>query len=487
MTKLGSVLCGVLCLIANAYAGQQTGWAILYWPYVYFPENQTLIEHNGPRPLSSDGVPNSAQPQAPESLDSGWVYCATNATYSTTSRMWLDYPIVSIADVQEEQPSTSSLDKLSTQPPRVVLLLHGMAADPSTWDEFRRSRGGTCTPIIGGEILFPLNQLSDRDGINNYCVDFGYYDKQSLAAGIKSETGTDGKPLTARNDPKRNRANGDCNGDYESFTALGDEVGLAVKAVLRQHKGASIVLVAHSRGGLAARAFLQDSEHKWTSERSAIVAMLTLGTPNGGSPIGRIFKYLERYPRPGAYQSGISQQEWELADQVRGSKKIPVTLFGFWHTEKKRFTMDVRRPTVDYLSDGSLALKLLNNGIAGLPPSVSYGSVLFSGADIGCLSDQESVGVGYVTLWEATPDTLADATAACRTDILGTGKTEFSPEFDGDGIVPLKSQRLDSVAGFKGSYKTKTYALGRDCLHTDETANTDAIMAGLKMLVDWYK
>ena len=69
----------------------------------------------------------------------------------------------------------------------------------------------------------------------------------------------------------------------------------AVTGILARHGTAETVLVAHSRGGLAARAFLQQRAD--FPLKASVVGLLTTGAPHRGTRLGRIYKYLEAHPR----------------------------------------------------------------------------------------------------------------------------------------------------------------------------------------------
>jgi len=71
---------------------------------------------------------------------------------------------------------------------------------------------------------------------------------------------------------------------------------------------------------------------------------------------------------------------------------------------------------------------------------------------------------------------------------LGSGKTEFSSEYLGDGIVPLSSQQIDQISGFpaSGNYRFTSYNNGRDDLHVEETKRTTYIINGLNLVSTWW-
>ncbi len=129
-------------------------------------------------------------------------------------------------------------------------------------------------------------------------------------------------------------------GDGATFGQLGKEVGTAVKLILERQPNAPITLVGHSRGGLAARAFLQTP----STERNAVKGLLTIGTPHLGSPLGRIYPWLAACtPSSGCDATGtVNSLKW-LLDVIGVS--LP--------------------PTIGDLSTGSEAIRTLNSAVQG--------------------------------------------------------------------------------------------------------------------------
>jgi len=172
-----------------------------------------------------------------------------------------------------------------TAQPVVVLLLHGMNSEPDTWNDFMRDSGyfDTILPIApviyniqveGGQSQWPT---IDRKGVRYYRVKFGAFDNNSGRSGVE-----DVRPTSPG--PQRPPA-----GDFTSFSgtsSLAEEVRDAIKTILSRHANAKILLVGHSRGGIAGRAFLQTTTTSYTTERNAVVGLLTVGTPHLGSPFG---------------------------------------------------------------------------------------------------------------------------------------------------------------------------------------------------------
>ena len=270
-------------------------------------------------------------------------------------------------------------------PVRVVLLLHGMNADETSWNDFvkdirywKSASVGPATlytplvaPTISGGVIVQNQQtvpVPDKFGVYYYRVKFGYFDSIDAI----SRTGIEDASSKAKNYP------GTTGGDFESFNDLAAEVDWAVSAVKKVHKNAEILLVSHSRGGLAARAYLQNTSY----DRSAVVGLLTTGTPHNGSPLARLYNYFNTNKRPPAGQGYILvqnpvrlqptplQSDWNVVDFLRNP---PIS------------KLDIRRPVIQDVATNSEAISSLNKNINNLPSSAKYGYIAYDGARLGLL------------------------------------------------------------------------------------------------------
>lgn len=158
------------------------------------------------------------------------------------------------------------------QPKKAVLLLHGMNSNRKTWNKLVSNNAGfdgQCPNIR--EASFKTVKLQpNSEGI--YCMrfDFGGLDRSPSAP-----KGLDNKICSE---------SGGCSGDYSTFAMLGREINSAINGVKsRLGNNVQIVLLGHSRGGLAAREFLQGN----TANKANTVGLITTGTPHAGSPLRR--------------------------------------------------------------------------------------------------------------------------------------------------------------------------------------------------------
>ncbi len=349
---------------------------------------------------------------------------------------------------------------------RVLLLLHGMNSKPSAWNDFTAENFNNQAPILqNGMNASRIPAQPNAHGVYCYRVDFGFYDGQIN----NGRVGLEGL-----------RATGDMGGDFSTFDTLGLEVFEAVNYVLATHSSPRITLLGHSRGGLAARAFLQ--EQLSSNEKNSIVALLTTGTPHQGSPLGRLYNYFDQHPRANA-EGNPEEDDWKLLDELNGSRAI----FGF-KTLSPEEGLDVRRPTIGDLADNSPAIAALNQSVVHLPPGISYGAMIYRSVPIGVI--QRWIGIGLVSVWESNADPLTDGSTQSRNFVLGVNQTERARIFLGDGIVPANSQRLVNIRGFPGrTYRSFNFIPATRfawTIHVEETGQTAQLRDSLSSLTRWW-
>ncbi len=367
---------------------------------------------------------------------------------------------------------------------RAVLLLHGMNSAPDTWNTLVTERwSGRCEDIYAGLVTPNPARAQDSLGAVCYRLRFGRYDK----------TGSTG--LENRRCPTT-EATG-CKGDFTAIYSagqedLGVEVFSAVRAILwRLGSDAQVVLLGHSRGGLAARTFLQRSAT--SAERKAAVGLVTTGTPHRGSPLGRIYTYLKTYcldangkrinsgnraGQPKAVWSAC-EDDWEavvdLEFNVPGAK------------------LYLGKPTIDFLAPGSGQIKALNatDSLANLPGGLSVVQLRYAGQYLGHLGD------GY-SAWERPGGQLFNQFSLRSRDYALCGKVtipgscaydEDSPTFNGDGLVPRDWQGIPGLMGVPGLAAretiTKTRPNYEGIYHIEETKQVANINEVLGYVEAW--
>jgi hypothetical protein len=309
---------------------------------------------------------------------------------------------------------------------RVVLMLHGMNSDETTWNDYVYQEpkfAAECPAIVAGVVSGGVQLPATPPTLGCYRVRFGSYDATSGRKNLENIT-----------------ASGPKSGDFSTFDQLGLEVKAAVSAISNAYNrkyGADypvkIVLLGHSRGGLAARAFLQSS----ATEKQAVAALLTTGTPHKGSPLGRVYQYLKNNclyadgRRKGSYFFGMAMDacadDWQVVDNLKAGACNYLPL-----SEER---LDVRLPTVDDLSDISNAISSLNAGTGALPSSVRLGALNYTGVELGRLARL------YRIFDLAGTDVCDQVSRSAQSAILGN-RQPTDPEFIGDGVVPSVSQNF---------------------------------------------
>lgn len=333
-------------------------------------------------------------------------------------------------------------------PPRVLLLLHGMNANVDSWQDFVQSEFGNRMGRIEHGTLHSIPQ-PDASGVYCYEVDFGWYDASSGRTGVP-----DPNPRAFRD---AHAPTEDAMGDFSSFGTLGLEVWEAVHYVLSVHPGAEITLLGHSRGGLAARAFLQEAQSN--AEKASVVGLLTTGSPHRGSRLGRVYQYLVNHPRAQSGSNG-SEDDWEVVDDL-----MPY--------------LDVRKPTIGDLADNSSAIAALSGSVGNLPNTISFGAIRYSGENLGQLHDWWNIFDGNWALG------LGEVSQQGEDYILGVGNDK--DDFPGDGIVPYTSQRYDDLSGFPGSGSYRNFShTGGGVLHTEETEQVNDMRSALRTMLNWW-
>jgi hypothetical protein len=342
-----------------------------------------------------------------------------------------------IVKINSNRTASAAFAKSSTQHTAVkaLLLLHGMNAGFESWNELARLRfRNNCPRVVAGAII-GADSKNPNNNVLCYRLNAGMYDFVSGRKGLEKLT----------------PAGGRTSGDFSSFAQLGLEVRAAVRGILNRHPKAKIVLLAHSRGGLAARAFLQQG----SSERQAVIGLLTTGSPHKGSHLGRIYQYLKNHPcRPRDICDGKNEEDdWAVVDFLR---KGLVTEFA-------EANLDVRKPTIGDLADNSTAIKTLNADIIHLPVQLAYGALLYAGSRMGDLA------TSLFTTCSIFEDDLfcPDVSKSAQAFMLGNQSPGF---LTGDGIVARTHQRYFDITGFPRAVKTKVALTGEaETLHTSET------------------
>jgi len=352
---------------------------------------------------------------------------------------------------------------------RILLLLHGMNSNTQTWDTFVQQQIGlpvakwaTDIRVNEGEIAGQRPMLNST-GVRCYRLQFGGYENGNTRMGLEDLTAAIAPNYL--NNPLRR-----C-GDFETFTQLGQEIDDAITLLLArpEYQNAQIILVGHSRGGIAARAFLQMADAN--ASKTAVVGFLTTGTPHTGSRMGRIYKWLKDHPRP---TPPATNDDWDVVK----------TLF-----EAPDGGLDIRRPVNGDVADNSEAMVNLNlpAEVAKMPADIRYGQIVYANSDLGRLArtfiPETSIPFVYTVLgsqWNLGPQ-LSDA---AQTSVLAGVAPAGYP---GDDLIPRQNQKFPAGVLSNGGNIVTLENLDADVLHTEEPGrDQDLHLQLIRLMSHWF-
>lgn len=341
----------------------------------------------------------------------------------------------------------AELDEIITS--KVTLLLHGLASNADTWDNLIGDDSfyaGSCLELNMGDEIELLPQVnSQRESC--FRLNFGGYDRDINV----SASGLEGKTcLEASN----------CNGDYTHFEYLGKEVESAIASIVKRLGiDTEIVLLGHSRGGLAARSYLQSQGSQY---KEYVKALVTTGTPHKGSPLGRFYRYMEENCIPkSSYENdgGICEDNWEVIKMLAGLR---------WY--KDDFVIDLLVPSIDFLSPESNEINKLNENLVSLE-NINISELSYQGTQFGILA-KNATGLlkdGDYDLYNYGEFLGGDHPHPSTLSYIESGVSRAS--LIGDGIVPVYSQKLSNLLIPQGRNVDKSfYSNENKVLHTEQTS-----------------
>ncbi len=319
----------------------------------------------------------------------------------------------------------------------VVLLLHGTNSDPTTWNDLvQRTYPGGC-PIL--RLGVPVTETSR-------CYRYQFAERTVDDFLWRS-------------------------GDGSTFTQLRNEVRAAVRGLTKQVKPTNLILVGHSRGGLAARAYAQDLLGPPTRFR---LGLITLASPHQGTPFGRVSVFMRN----------AGERPTEAVEQLRFVFSPSVAAQA---TEHDAGGNPIRTP----LSENIFAL---NDRIGNLTANVkSLGFLESTGLHLGEEGYEDFdlfKGIGAAALTFLTPGSFDRLMAFVLQNIVPINERPVLPDTwscngfaftqhpwacDGDGIVPTVSQQLNSVPGFASGIFDPVKVTLQGVPHTRETARVTEI------------
>lgn len=336
--------------------------------------------------------------------------------------------------------------------PKILLLLHGMNSSPTTWNSFVASQFSSSNNkgvIRGGVLVSPAAPTPNSKGVYCYAVDFGFYDKTGGRTGLEGVSANNATLPTA--------------GDFTDFSLLGKEVDNAITYLLTTYPDAQITLLGHSRGGIAARSYLQNPAS--VAPKSRVISLLTSGAPHKGSHLGRMYSWLSNHPR----SDTANKSDWSIVDKL-----------------VSQFSFDVRRPVINDFADDGTAITNLNSSVGALPTALAYGNLRYTVTDLGYLG--RKYGISYsVFLGINIPFfiNIPPLSTAAKTYVFAGKKPS---DYKGDGTVEADSQNLLNMSGVPAFSKTYNMAFTKSVYHTEETATGQVadMTTALRSLTGWW-
>lgn len=349
--------------------------------------------------------------------------------------------------------------------PNILLLLHGMNSNTATWDEYVKKKFGSPVGKWARDIFTEKNKLEGDDpslshGIRCYRLQFGGYENPaSKAKGLEED-------VTVQKTPNYLKDRSIRCGDFETFEELGQEIDKAISFLIRKYQDSKypdgniqVVLLGHSRGGIAARKFL---EMKTTSEESkkVVVGLITTGSPHLGLHLGRIYKWLDEHKRNAP---GTPVEDWKAVDFL--IKK----------------GLDVRRPVIGDLAEGSEAIRKLNrpDQVRNMSEKIAYREIRYGKVALGYLAWPYNALGGSPFFW--LPHLSAEGKAA----ILGKdqlGREHDASDFPGDGCVTFENQSFIELPGFRAKNRDWILYQKHNVYHTQEPGKYDDLHGALKQI-----
>ena len=330
---------------------------------------------------------------------------------------------------------------------RVLVVLHGMNSGPETWDAFVDAMEFESAPsIFDGNFVEDVAALPDPFGVYCYRVQFGSFDKISQRKGV----GGIEFPVEETH----------LGGDFSSFDDLGREVSLAVNRIESEHgDNCEIILLGHSRGGIAARSFLQNADLQH-SQRN-IAGLVTVGTPHKGSQLARIYDYLDKE------DNKQDEDTWEVVEFLRNLENV---------------SFDLRFPTIGDLADTSNPIVALNRSWNQFPDGVALWMFSYEGVGLGILSRVPR----YTVFDRGFGDLFPQVSEKAKQFLIGN-RSPDDRTLSGDGIVTSQSQLSKfTVPGDRPLSRTVRSISNRNVTHTEEPDQVTDLKWAINGQIAWW-
>lgn len=347
----------------------------------------------------------------------------------------------------------------SKDPLHVALMLHGMNSKPETWNSFINNQfmgSNRCPEINDGVIKRGDNESSYSQQTICYKTKFGAYDSTSGRKGLENIEAFTNK-----------------SGDFSTFKQLGNEVRDSVRAIINKYPKdfVEIVMIAHSRGGIAARIFLQNNSENLLEEKNAVLGLLTLGTPHKGTPLARFYTYMKNTCSNDDMSRNGCIDNWEVIDFLRGAR--PWLWFKYLSPDQ---TFDLRSPTIADLADDADSIEEFNFNSDRLPENILYTCLAYDDIRLGQLAKKHQY-----TIFDEVGYNIGDQVSSGLKSFILQNNSSSSTEHIGDGIVPSLNQKFPDNIETKYSKNISKYVH-----HTEETKQQSDINETLyEMFPNW--
>jgi pimeloyl-ACP methyl ester carboxylesterase len=315
-----------------------------------------------------------------------------------------------------------------------ILLIHGLAGASSTWNT-----------------LISAMDNSPYQYVSNYKVIHEYKQKRIISSNQNIKQSSK-KSLVFTLDFSDNQ--------NLSFNEQGEEVALVISKIRSDYKVDNIILIGHSMGGLAARAYINNYGPV------GIKGLITVTSPHLGSYLG----YLR-----------------DVYYRCKGFQPILKTM--------KLFFSSVYGPKLPDLCDGVAMINTLANMFEGLDLSSAAVGYLTPDSDemleLNSHPFPSNIPVANViSNWETNNMTLDFLKKDILTNITKLIQSRYQPGDSkisyfsnalnsscNDGIVPVSSQYMKLAVTNGQDFQIDTYFV--NCAHTDSPKETTTIFAAI--------
>jgi pimeloyl-ACP methyl ester carboxylesterase len=317
--------------------------------------------------------------------------------------------------------------RLNTGGQIITLFLHGLNSSADAWEELDDNEyGRQCSEVSEAD----LGRVNNVPISPCYMYNFRSREVEGVSWG---------------------------SGDGATYAQLGDEVGQVVEWIRSRHSLSGIVLVGHSRGGLAARAYLQSLP----SRLPIRTGLVTVGTPHLGSPFGRLGWWLNGNGKKPSDEYCVQVPESAIRFAFSPSTKNLATA----HNSSKSRVRNITSEAIWALNDAAYRLPLVVDSVGEIRSKRMWFGENVAGGWKGLFLDASTL-INCMSYDANEAKQILDYVQLNLPDHWLT---------EGDGVVPYESQQLSSVSGATSELTIHARDIASKTSHVDETARTGDI------------